>query len=193
MNPSFFETPAAFRAWLEANHDREDELWVGFWKKGTGRPSIDWPQLVDVLLCYGWIDGLRKSIDSESYMIRVTPRRRRSNWSDVNIRRVGELIQLGVVQPVGLAAYRRWEESMVGREAASAGADVLPDEFGADFERRFRAQPAAWEFFEAQPPGYRRTATRWVMSAKREKTRQRRLETLITDSAAGVRIKELRR
>ena len=193
MKPAFFEDSAALRAWLEANHDREDELWVGFWKKGTGRPSIDWPQLVDVLLCYGWIDGLRKSIDSESYMIRVTPRRPRSDWSDVNIRRIGELIELGVVQPVGLTSYRRWTESTSGRAAGLEREKARSNQFGSVYERRFRAKPDAWEFFEAQPPGYRRSATRWVMSAKREETRLRRLENLITDSAAGLRIKELRR
>lgn len=198
MKPMFFEDSAALRGWLGAHHDSEDELWVGFWKKGTGRPSIDWPQLVDELLCYGWIDGLRKSIDSESYMIRITLRRPRSNWSDVNIRRIGALIELGVVQPSGLAAFRRWEESVAGGEAAAGrgaaaeGAGSHHPELAAEFERRFRARPVAWEFFEAQPPGYRRTATRWVMSAKREDTRRRRLETLIADSAAGLRIKELR-
>jgi uncharacterized protein YdeI (YjbR/CyaY-like superfamily) len=195
MKPVFFEDSSALRAWLEASLDREDELWVGFWKKGTGRPSIDWPQLVDVLLCYGWIDGLRKSIDSESYMIRITPRRPRSNWSDVNIRRIGELIELGVVKPAGLAVFRRWDESAAGRAAAddSERGEARPQVLSAEFERRFRANLEGWEFFEEQPPGYRRTATEWVMSAKREDTRLRRLETLIADSAAGLRIKEMRR
>lgn len=193
MKPAFFEDSAALRAWLDANHDTADSLWVGLHKKASGLPSIDWPELVDELLCYGWIDGLRKSIDSESYKIRITPRRPRSNWSDVNIRRIGELIELGVVQSAGLAAFRRWEESAAGRAAGSGGEEASPQVLSAEFERRFRANPEGWEFFEEQPPGYRRTATEWVMSAKREDTRLRRLETLIADSAAGLRIKELRR
>ena len=209
--PTFFETPAAFRAWLEANHDSEDVLWVGLHKKGSGLPSITWPEMVDEVLCFGWIDGLKKSVDGHSYMIRITPRRRRSNWSEVNIRRIGELIELGLVMPAGLAAFRRCEESAAKRdvapggdaasEAAAEGEAELGEgpghEFGAelnsDYERRFRVSPDAWEFFQSQPPGYRRTAIGWVVSARREATRLRRLETLIADSAAGLRIKELRR
>lgn len=205
MNPTFFKTSAAFRAWLEANHESADELWVGFHKKATGRPSLSWPELVDELLCFGWIDGLRKSIDDERWMIRITPRRPRSKWSAVNVRRLEELSEEGRVMPAGSEAYGRWEASasaraaVVGRaaaadrESAGAGESSSAEGFGPDFERRFRARSDAWEFFQAQPPGYRRTATRWVMSAKREETRLRRLETLIEDSAAGLRIKELRR
>ena len=211
MKPMFFEDSAALRAWLDAHHASEDVLWVGLHKKGSGLASITWPELVDEVLCFGWIDGIRKSVDEDSYMIRITPRRRRSNWSDVNIRRIEELVDLGLVQPAGLAAFRRWEESAVGREeapgrdaaaegAADGGAELgegFGHEFGAEldseFERRFRTHPVAWEFFQSQPPGYRRTATEWVVSAKREATRLRRLETLIEDSAAGLRIKELRR
>jgi uncharacterized protein YdeI (YjbR/CyaY-like superfamily) len=207
VTPTFFETPAAFRAWLEANHDSEDILWVGLHKKGSGLASITWPELVDELLCFGWIDGLKKSVDAHSYMIRITPRRNRSNWSDVNIRRINELIELGRVMPVGLAAFRRWEESVATREvergrdaAADCGAELgegsgheLGAELDSDLERRFCGSPNAWEFFQSQPPGYRRTATGWVVSAKREETRLRRLETLIEDSAAGLRIKQLRR
>lgn len=211
MKPMFFEDSAALRAWLDAHHASEDILWVGLHKKGSGLASITWPELVDEVLCFGWIDGIRKSVDEDSYMIRITPRRRRSDWSDVNVRRFAELRDEGRVTPVGLAAFRRWEDSDAGkaaearraaatdRESAnvgeSAGAgEVSPAErFGPDFERRFRARSEAWEFFQAQPPGYRRTAGRWVMSAKREETRLRRLETLIEDSAVGLRIRELRR
>ena len=203
--PTYFETPADLRAWLEANHESAAELWVGFHKKATGRPSIDWPELVDELLCFGWIDGLRKSIDEERWMIRITPRRLRSSWSAVNVRRFGELSELGRVTSAGLAAYGRWESSAAGqaaaaRRTAAAGGEPARDgesssseKFGPDFERRFLARSDAWEYFQSQPPGYRQTATRWVMSAKREATRLRRLETLIEDSAAGLRIKELRR
>ncbi|MBK5097266.1 MAG: YdeI/OmpD-associated family protein [Gemmatimonadetes bacterium] len=205
MKPMFFEDSAALRAWLDAHHASEDVLWVGLHKKGSGLASITWPELVDEVLCFGWIDGIRKSVDEDSYMIRITPRRRRSNWSDVNIRRIGELIDLGLVQPAGLVAFRRWESSATGQaaearraaatdwESAGAGESGSAEEFGPDFERRFRVRSDAWEFFQAQPAGYRRTATRWVMSAKQEETRVRRLETLIADSAAGRRIKELRR
>ena len=211
MKPMFFEDSAALRSWLDAHHASEDVLWVGLHKKGSGLASITWPELVDEVLCFGWIDGIRKSVDEDSYMIRITPRRRRSNWSDVNIRRIEELIDLGLVQPAGLEAFRRWEATTVGREeapgrdaaaegAADGGAELgegfgheLGAELDSEFERRFRARCDAWAFFGAQPPGYRRTATEWVMSAKREETRLRRLETLIEDSAAGLRIKELRR
>jgi uncharacterized protein YdeI (YjbR/CyaY-like superfamily) len=197
--PSFFETPDAVRNWLAENHDTEDVLWVGFYRKAIDRPSIDWPELVDELLCFGWIDGLRKSIDDERWMIRITPRRPRSNWSDVNQRRFAALSEEGRVEPGGFEAFRRWEDSAAGRAAAAdrgdvSSADVCLDEiFPLEFENRFQACLAAWEFFQEQSPGYRKTATLWVMSAKREETRLRRLETLIEDSAAGLRIKELRR
>lgn len=179
----FFETGAAFRRWLDANHDAESELWVGFHRKSTGRPSIDWPELVDELLCIGWIDGLRKSIDDESWMIRITPRRPNSRWSEKNLRRFRELLDEERVQPAGLAAFRRREES----------SRVESEALDPALERQFRADPAAWEYFQAESDSYRRTVTRWVMSAKREETRLRRLETLIADSAAGRRIKEMRR
>jgi uncharacterized protein YdeI (YjbR/CyaY-like superfamily) len=198
--PTFFETPEALRAWIVVNHASADELWVGFHKKATGRPSITWPELVDELLCFGWIDGLRKSIDDERWMIRITPRRSRSSWSDVNQQRFAALSEQGRVAPGGFEAYRRWKDSAAGRAAAAAdrnpegSGEVRSDEgFPVEFDRRLRARPDAWEFFQAQPAGYRRTATRWVMSAKREETRLRRLETMIADSAAGLRIKELRR
>ena len=203
--PTFFETPAELRAWLEAHQESQDELWVGFHKKATGRPSISWPELVDELLCFGWIDGLRQSIDEQRWMIRITPRRPRSNWSEVNLRRFTELSVEGRVMPAGSEAYGRWEASAPGRaavvgraaapdrESAGAGESSSAEGFGPDFEHRFRVRSDAWEFFQSQPPGYRQTATRWVMSAKREETRLRRLETLIEDSAAGLRIKELRR
>jgi len=187
MKPMFFEDSAALRAWLDAHHASEDVLWVGFWKKSTGRPGIAWQELVDELLCFGWIDGLRKSIDEERWMIRTTPRRARSSWSDVNQKRFAELSGQGRVMPAGQEAYRRWESSAAAASRSEAA------EFGPDFEHRFRARPAAWEFFESQPAGYRRTAMRFVMSAKREEARLRRLERLIEDSAAGLRIKELRR
>jgi uncharacterized protein YdeI (YjbR/CyaY-like superfamily) len=190
MQPTFFETPDAFRRWLEAHHDSEPELWVGFHRKGTGRPSLTWPESVDEALCYGWIDGLRRSIDAPSYAIRFTPRRSGSTWSNVNVRRVGELIREGRMRPAGLRAFEARDPERSGtysfeqREAATLGPEA---------EARFRASPEAWRYFEAQPPGYRKTATWWVVSAKQEATRERRLRALIEDSAAGRRVAPLRR
>jgi len=190
MDPLFFASPADFRAWLEEHHETEAELWVGFYKVGTGRPSITWPESVDEALCFGWIDGLRKKLDGESYVIRFTPRKPTSNWSAKNIARIEELIAEDRVRRAGLEIYeaRSPDKSRVysfeRRKAAKLDAEQ---------EARLRANEAAWEFFRSQPPGYRRTAIHWVISAKREATRTRRLETLIEDSAAGRRIKPLRR
>lgn len=190
MNPTFFPTPEDFRAWLEEHHASETELWVGFYKVGTKRPSITWPESVDEALCFGWIDGLRKKLDEESYAIRFTPRKRTSNWSAKNLARIEELIAEGRVRPAGLEIYEARDPdkskvySFEQRQAA---------ELDAEQEARFRADEAAWEFFRSQPPSYRRTAVHWVISAKRERTRARRLDTLIEDSAAGRRIRLLRR
>src|SRR5687768_11441745 len=184
--PTFFATPAKFRAWLAKHHATSDELWVGFHKKDTGKPSITWPESVDEALCYGWIDGVRKRIDDESYKIRFTPRRPRSTWSAVNVARVAELTRLGRMQPPGLAAFgRRAEDRTAIYAYEQPHADVA---FDAATERAFRKHARAWAFFEAQPPGYRRLMIRRVMSAKREETRQRRLAELIEHSAGGRRM-----
>jgi uncharacterized protein YdeI (YjbR/CyaY-like superfamily) len=186
----FFATPDEWRRWLEKNHARATELWVSFHKKGSGTPSITWPESVDEALCFGWIDGIRKSIDEHRYRIRFTPRKKGSNWSRVNIARVAALTKEGRMHPAGLAAFEARVPEKSGvysfeqREAAT---------LGPEFERRFRANPKAWAFFASQPPYYRRTATFWVMSAKQETTRARRLATLIADSAAGRRIGPMRR
>jgi uncharacterized protein YdeI (YjbR/CyaY-like superfamily) len=185
----FFATPAAFRAWLEQHHATADELWVGLYKKGSGRPSLTWPESVDEALCFGWIDGIRKSIDDDSYRIRFTPRRPGSIWSSVNVRRAQELIDAGRMRPSGLEAFARRREDRARQYSFEQGQVSLGDEFEAEF----RANASAWAFFEAQPPSYRKTATWWVISAKREETRRRRLTTLIDDSAAGQRIGPLRR
>jgi uncharacterized protein YdeI (YjbR/CyaY-like superfamily) len=187
--PRFFATPAKFRAWLAKNHATADELWVGYYKVSSGRPSITWPESVDEALCYGWIDGLRRSVDGESYRIRFTPRRPNSIWSSVNVRRAQELIDAGRMQPPGLAAFEKRREDLARQYSFEQG-DV---ELGAEYERVFRDNAKAWSWFSSQPPGYRRTATWWVISAKREQTRRRRLGTLISDSAAGQRIGPLRR
>jgi uncharacterized protein YdeI (YjbR/CyaY-like superfamily) len=187
---TFFTTPAEFGAWLEANHAQASELWVGFHKKGSGLPSMTWPEAVDEALCFGWIDGVRKSIDETSYANRFTPRKSRSTWSAININRVQELGAEGRMRPAGLRAFAARAEELSGiysyeqRNAA---------ELGDAYERQFRANHAAWDFFQAQAPSYRKAAIWWVVSAKREETRQRRLSVLIDDSAAGRRIASLTR
>ena len=188
MEPTFFPTPEDFRAWLEQHHETETELLVGFYRKGTGKPSITWPESVDQALCFGWIDGIRRSIDDESYTIRFTPRKPTSNWSSVNMRKVAELREAGLMRPAGEAAFARRSEERSGiysyeRRMAAA--------FDASQEREFKAHPQAWEYFQSQPPGYVRTATHWVVSAKREDTRRKRLATLIEDSAHGRRLRHL--
>ena len=188
MEPTFFETPADFRAWLARHHDTEPELLVGFYKKGSGRPSITWPESVDQALCFGWIDGVRRGIDEESYTIRFTPRKPSSNWSSVNIKRVGELNELGLMRPAGLAAFERRSEEKSGIYAYEQRTAAKLD---AAQQREFEANPAAWEFFQAQPPSYRQTAIYWVVTAKREETRAKRLATLIDDSANGRRLRHL--
>lgn len=190
MEPTFFATPEDFRAWLEAHHDTEAELLVGFHKKGSGRPSITWPESVDQALCFGWIDGVRRRIDEHSYSIRFTPRTPRSNWSAVNVRRVGELTELGHMRPPGLAAFERRGDD---RTAIYSYEQRKTAKLDADQQRRFKANPGAWKWFQAQPAGYQRTATYWVISAKRPQTRERRLEQLIEDSAAGRTIRSLTR
>ena len=183
--PRFFPTAADFRAWLHANHARATELVVGFHRKGSGRPSITWPESVDEALCYGWIDGVRRSLDEHSYTIRFTPRQASSTWSNVNIAKVEALLAAGKMMPAGLAAWQR-------RDPARSGIYSFerqePAAFDAAMERRFRANRAAWKFFGAQPPGYRRLATHYVLSAKRPETREKRLAALIDCSARSERL-----
>jgi uncharacterized protein YdeI (YjbR/CyaY-like superfamily) len=186
----FFASATAFRAWLRVHHKKETELWVGFWRKHTGKPSLTWQESVDEALCYGWIDGIRKSRDAESYIQRFTPRKKRSNWSEINIGRVAALTAEGRMRPAGLAAFAAREAARSGVYSFEQRASVA---LTAAEMRRFRTQRGAWKFFESQPPGYRKTATWWVVSAKREATRAKRLAILIADSAAGLRIGMLRR
>ena len=189
IKPAFFATPAAFRQWLKKNHASTAELWVGFHKKGTGTMSITWPESVDQALCFGWIDGLRKSLNAESYVIRFTPRKPTSIWSAVNTKRARELIRLELMQPAGLRAFKGRDAKKTNRYSFERNRVTL----GRPYEKLFRTNRSAWEFFKAQAPWYRKTATWWVMSAKQEPTRRRRLETLISDSGAGRRIGPLRR
>jgi uncharacterized protein YdeI (YjbR/CyaY-like superfamily) len=190
LKPRYFATPAAWRAWLEAHHASSAELLVGFYKKDSGKPSITWPESVDEALCFGWIDGIRRTVDDERYTIRFTPRKTRSTWSAVNIKRVAELTKLGRMQPAGLAAVARRETARSQIYAYEQRADAALDDAA---ERAFRANEAAWTFFHAQPPWYRRTAIYWVMTAKKEPTRRKRLATLIDDSAHGRTLKQLSR
>jgi uncharacterized protein YdeI (YjbR/CyaY-like superfamily) len=188
VDPVFFATPQEFRAWLEARHADAREVVVGFHRKGSGRPSMTWPESVDEALCFGWIDGIRRSLGDESYTIRFTPRKPRSTWSAINIGRARELIAEGRMRPAGLAAFeaRSDDRSAIYAYEQRSGARLDPEQ-----ERELRANADAWAFFESQPPWYRRTATWWVVSAKREETRRKRLRTLIEDSAAGRRLRQL--
>ena len=190
MEPTFFATPADFRAWLERHHADRSELLVGFHKKGSGRPSITWPESVDEALCFGWIDGVRRSLGEEAYTIRFSPRQARSTWSAVNVRRAEDLIAEGRMTPAGLAAFeaRSGDRTGVYSYEQRHAAALEPEQ-----EERFRAHAAAWEWFSARPPSYRRAAIHWVTSAKRPETRERRLATLIEDSAAGRPVKPLAR
>jgi uncharacterized protein YdeI (YjbR/CyaY-like superfamily) len=183
--PRFFRTPEEFRAWLEERHASATEQWVGYYKKGSGRPSMTWPESVDEALCFGWIDGIRKSIDAERYTIRFTPRKATSTWSAVNVARVAELERAGRMHPAGQAAFasRATERTGTYSYENRHKASLSPEQ-----ERRFRRNRRAWAFFEQQPPGYRRTMVWWVVSAKRPETRERRLASLIEHSAAGKRI-----
>ena len=181
MDPTFFATPADFRAWLEANHTTAGELLVGYYKVDSGRPSMTWPQSVDQALCFGWIDGIRRRIDDESYSIRFTPRRPGSNWSLVNVRRALELSEQGLMTPAGLAAFAAREAAKTQEYSYESRPDALP----ADYEAALRENSAAWGYWQAQPAHYRRGTVHWVMSAKREETRRKRLTTLVEDSAAG--------
>jgi len=189
MKPQFFATPADWRKWLEENHERETEVVVGFYKRQSGKPSITWPESVDCALCFGWIDGVRRSIDDSSYSIRFTPRRARSFWSKVNIKRVQELTASGLMQPAGLRAF----EVRTGERSGVYSFEQDEIKFDAAQEREFKKNRAAWRYFECQAPWYRRTATHWVTSAKRAETKAKRLMTLIEDSAAGRRIGPLTR
>jgi len=186
--PRFFATPPDLRAWFEENHNRVDELWVGYYKKATGLPSVTWPESVDEALCFGWIDGIRKSIDEKRYRIRFTPRRRGSHWSARNLGRMEHLLADGLVTEAGLAAYRRRDPANQKKAAYEQGDVTLPPAY----ERSFRAEGDAWSYFQAAPPSYRKQVTWWVVSAKREDTRLRRLGILIESSAKGEVIPAMR-
>jgi uncharacterized protein YdeI (YjbR/CyaY-like superfamily) len=180
----YFRSAAEFRRWLERNHAGESEITVGFYKKGSGKKSITFREALDEALCFGWIDGVRHSVDDERYVNRFTPRTPRSYWSAVNIARVWELNAEGRMHAAGRRAFG-WRDEQ--RAQADASLRAKP-EFSREETVRFRKNRAAWSFWESLPPGFRRNATWWVVSAKRDETRKRRLATLIEHSARGERI-----
>jgi uncharacterized protein YdeI (YjbR/CyaY-like superfamily) len=184
MKPIFFPAPEDFRKWLEDHHQSETELWVGFYKVGSGKPSITWSQSVDQALCYGWIDGVRKSIDNESYCIRFSPRRPNSNWSALNIRKIEELRNKGLLRSAGLAAFSKRKE----KKSEVYSYENKPAGFPPSLEELFKSKSNAWEFYNQQSPYYQKATTHWVMSGKQEATRLRRLEKLIRASDAGLRL-----
>jgi uncharacterized protein YdeI (YjbR/CyaY-like superfamily) len=184
MKPTFFAAAADFRAWLEEHHASVRELLLGFYKTGSGRGGITYQQALDEALCFGWIDGVRKRRDESSYTIRFSPRQRRSIWSAVNVRRVGELAAAGRMHPAGTKAFDSRDPArtqIYSYERAAARFDPAS-------ERRFRANRVAWRFFESQAPSYRRAITGWIMSAKKEETRCRRLDQLIAHSERQLRV-----
>jgi len=189
MKVIFFPTPSDFRVWLEAKHENCLELFVGFYKKSSGKPSITYPEALDEALCFGWIDGVRRSVGADAYTVRFTPRKPKSQWSAVNIKRAQELADARRMHRAGLKAF----EGATDQSRKYSYEQRRQSSFDTAAERHFRANRKAWDFFQAQPPWYRRTATFWVVSAKKEETRQKRLATLIADSERGRSIKPLAR
>lgn len=182
MKPTFFATAGELREWFEQNHATKAELLVGFYKRGSGRPSITWQELVDEELCFGWIDGVRKGIDDVSYANRITPRKPRSTWSAINIARAKELTRLGRMRRAGLKAFERRTDE---RSAIYSYEQRKAARLDPAAERALRSNKKAWTFFQAQAPSYQRAAIWWVISAKREETREKRLATLVGDSQRG--------
>jgi uncharacterized protein YdeI (YjbR/CyaY-like superfamily) len=184
VKPTFFATAAAFRAWLKKHHKTADELWVGYYRRDCGKPSISWQQSVDEALCFGWIDGIRRRVDDERYTIRFTPRRPGSGWSAINVKMMAALDADGRMTPAGRAVF----EARKDKQSGGYSYERREASFDAPRLKAFQKNNGAWTFFEAQPPGYRRTLAWWVMSAKQEDTRDRRLAKLIASSAAKKRI-----
>jgi uncharacterized protein YdeI (YjbR/CyaY-like superfamily) len=188
-NVTFFESPADFRRWLEKRGATGQELWVGYYKKGSGKASITWPESVDEALCFGWIDGIRKSLDEDRYTIRFTPRKG-SIWSAVNIGRVAELEKAGRMRAAGRRAFENRKEDRSGRYSYEQRRSV---KLAPGYEKKLKAVPKAWKYFRSQAPWYQWTVSWWVMSAKQEATRMRRLGRLIAESAREQRIGPMKR
>jgi uncharacterized protein YdeI (YjbR/CyaY-like superfamily) len=187
MTPTYFKSPSALRRWFETNSATVRELWVGFYKKDSGKPSVTYPEALDEALCVGWIDGVRKSLDELSYTIRFTPRKPKSHWSAVNIARVGELTARGLMKASGLATFESRDKNAPARYSSEA----RPEALDPLYERTFTSNARAWAFFSSQPPGYRRTAIWYVLSAKQEPTRLKRLGILMAYSDRGERLPSL--
>jgi uncharacterized protein YdeI (YjbR/CyaY-like superfamily) len=186
MNIKFFKSQADFRKWLEKNHDSAKELWVGYYKKSSGKKSITYPESVDEALCFGWIDGIRKSVDESSYTNRFSPRKPKSNWSQVNLNRFNELKELGMVTPHGMKYFEDRDQKRSGYSIKDRPLEIEPR-----YKKKFQANKKAWNFFQSLPPGLRRNAIFWVTSAKQEETRERRLAKLIEDCGKGIRVGQL--
>ena len=184
MKPEFFQTPADFGNWLEKNHATATELWVGFHKKDSGKPSITWPESVDQALCFGWIDGIRKGLDENSYQIRFTPRRRGSIWSAINIKRAEDLVGQKQMRPTGLKAFA----ARIENKSAIYSYEQRSTELSEAYATLLKKNNAAWNFFGNQPPSYRKMIGWWIVSAKKEETRMARLTKLISESAKGKRL-----
>ena len=184
MKPVYFQNQNEFRKWLEKNHDKESEIIVGYYKAGTGKPSMTWSESVDQALCFGWIDGIRRSVDNERYSIRFTPRRITSIWSNVNIKKVEELKKNGLMMKPGLEVYNH-------RKVIKSGIYSFEKEFTElddNFKRLFKANKIAWDFFVKQAPSYQKTRSHWIMSARQEKTKITRLNKLIIASEKHTRL-----
>ena len=187
MEPSYFRSADEFRSWLAKNHAKSTELVVGFYKKDSGKPSITYPEALDQALCFGWIDGVRRSVDGLSYSVRFTPRKKDSYWSKVNTKRAMELTKLGLMQPAGLKAFAARDRAATRRYSFERENAKLP----LAYAKQFQATPDAWAFFQSQAPYYQRMASWWIISAKQEETRLRRLQTLIDDCRKHRRIGQL--
>lgn len=184
MNPLYFQNQSEFREWLEKNHSKESEIIVGYYKVGTGRPSMTWSQSVDQAICFGWIDGIRRSVDKERYSIRFTPRRLTSKWSNVNIKKVEELISKGLMKKPGLDIYNNRKDS----ESEMRSFDKESTKLDDNLERLFKSNNIAWEFFVKQAPSYQKTKSLWIMSAKQDETKISRLEKLIMASEKHIKL-----
>jgi uncharacterized protein YdeI (YjbR/CyaY-like superfamily) len=184
MKIRYFKSPSEFRTWLKENHATTKELWVGYYKRNSGRPSMTWPESVVESLCFGWIDGIRKRVDDSRYTIRFTPRRPESIWSTINIKRAEELRDRGLMEKPGAAAFNGRKENKSGIYSYEQRRDKL----NVPYEERLKQNKAAWNFFYAQPPSYRKAVSWWVVSAKQEATRLKRLEKLAKESARGKRL-----
>jgi uncharacterized protein YdeI (YjbR/CyaY-like superfamily) len=188
VDAEFFDSAAELREWFEQHHESAPELFVGYWKKGSGRTGVTHPEAIEQALCFGWIDSISRSLDDQRYRVRFTPRRRGSVWSAINIAKIAELTERGLMRPAGLLAFEQRKPARAAAYAHEQPQDATLDE---EQTARLRADPRAWEWFSAQSPSYRRSAVHWVVSAKRAGTRERRLAQLVSDSAAGRRVPPL--